>query len=159
MAITVQIVASGVAALERDLTATAKRVGDLRRFWRDVFSPLLSKEFELAQTLQAGPDGAWTPLADATIEDRMRKGYPGAKPILWRTGEGFRSLIDPNHPDAVEKIEKNRYTRGTTREYMAAHERGTSNMPARRWSPSDSFWTEAEEKLADYVVEPMKGKR
>lgn len=159
MGVTVRLAVSGVEELQRDLKLTAKRVGDLREFWRDVFSPLLSKEFELVQSLQAGPDGAWVPLADATIEDRLRKGFPGPRPILWRTGEGFRSLIDPKHPDGFEEIGKNRYLRGTTREYMAAHERGTGNMPARRWSPSDSFWTEAEEKLADYVVRPLKGKR
>ena len=155
MAITVQIVASGVAKLERDLTATAKRVGDLREFWREIFSPMLSKEFELIQSLQAGPDGVWTPLADATIEDRLRKGFPGARPILWRTGEGFRSLMDPKHPDGFEVIEKDRYRRGTNRDYMAAHEDGTGNMPARRWTPGDGFWRAAEEALADYVIKPL----
>lgn len=36
---------------------------------------------------------AWQPLAEATIDDRERQGYPGRRPILERTGKlrkGFR---------------------------------------------------------------------
>jgi hypothetical protein len=158
MSITVRLVVSGAKRLQNDLEVTAKGMNDLRGFFRDILSPLLTIEYDKYATREAGPEGPWAPLAQSTIEDRLRKGFL-AGPILWRTGDGFMSLIDPTSPGGFESISAQSYMRGTDREYMYLHESGTGTMPARRWSPGDKFWKMVEEELADYVVKPLKGKR
>lgn len=77
----------------------------------------------------------WAPLARATVLDRIRHGYPGAHPILHRTGAYARSFILENHPAHISlaTFDGRRLviTEGS-QDYRAIwHENGTINMPAR----------------------------
>jgi phage gpG-like protein len=51
---------------------------------------------------QSGGGPLWAPLAEMTIFDRIRKGYPGERPILIRDGSLMGSLTNPSHPDHAE---------------------------------------------------------
>lgn len=70
----------------------------------------------------AGPFPGWPELADATKDDRVRKGYSENEPLL-RSGE-LRDSIERQ----VEGLEA---VIGSKDDRMAFHEFGTSRMPAR----------------------------
>lgn len=60
-------------------------------FDKTVMMPGIDRTFQ-----QQGRPLRWQPLAEATVKDRIRKGYGGTFPILERTGalrRGFRSRV------------------------------------------------------------------
>lgn len=44
------------------------------------------------KNMQTGGRGSWDKLADSTVEDRQKKGFPGRTPILIRSGELFSEI-------------------------------------------------------------------
>lgn len=48
--------------------------------------------------------GGWAQLAPSTVEDRIRQGFPGAHPILERTGDYRRSFVDEGDPDHIHRV-------------------------------------------------------
>ena len=57
---------------------------------------IVLKDIRINFETEGGLVGGWTPLAQATIRGRIRKGY-GAAPILVNTGKyknSFRALVD-----------------------------------------------------------------
>ena len=76
----------------------------------------------------------WAPLAPSTIKDRIRRGYPGPRPKLVRTGDYRRSWTQPGG-DHVEEWHQGagwwNVVVGSTDYRVPLHERGTGRMPAR----------------------------
>ncbi|PZP48539.1 MAG: hypothetical protein DI601_00180 [Azospirillum brasilense] len=66
----------------------------------------------------------WPALAESTVADRVRQGYPADKPLL-RTG-ALRESIDYEADAASLSV-----TIGSDSEYAPAHEFGAENLPAR----------------------------
>jgi HK97 gp10 family phage protein len=71
---------------------------------------------------QAGPFVAWQELADSTVADRERKGYPGDEPLL-RTGD-MRDSIEHSVADGEAHV-------GSNSDIALYQELGTSKMPPR----------------------------
>jgi hypothetical protein len=75
----------------------------------------------------AGPFAAWAPLAERTIEDRVRKGFTPDDPLL-RTGT-LRDSI--GHSVEVHGIASGHAVVGSDSDIAVWQELGTVNMPAR----------------------------
>lgn len=71
---------------------------------------------------EVGPFPAWAPLAEATVEDRVRKGYTPNDPEL-RSG-ALRDSIS-------RVVEGREAVVGSTSDVMVYQEMGTSKMPPR----------------------------
>ena len=71
---------------------------------------------------EAGPFAAWAALADSTVSDRERKGYPGDEPLL-RTG-ALRDSIGHTVQDSVAQV-------GSNSDIAVYQELGTRHMPPR----------------------------
>lgn len=119
--------------------------------------PLLDKIEGVAQAAVADNfagewDGAsgWAPLAESTQEDRVRRGYSAAHPILQRTGE-LASTIDYRHDlgadDAAVEIEPRA-------DYAAFHQEGTSKMPAR---PFVALSERDQERIGEDIIAFLEG--
>ena len=70
----------------------------------------------------SGPFAAWANLADSTVADRERQGYPSDEPLL-RTG-ALRDSIGHTVKDSVAQI-------GSDSDIAVYHELGTKHMPPR----------------------------
>lgn len=73
----------------------------------------------------------WQPLAASTVRDRVRRGYEGDHPILWRTGELAASLSERGAAGNIFETSKRGLRVGTSIPYASFHEYGTSRMPPR----------------------------
>lgn len=47
----------------------------------------------------------WAPLAERTVAERRRLGFPGTHPILQRTRELKRSVVERGHPYNVSELD------------------------------------------------------
>jgi HK97 gp10 family phage protein len=70
----------------------------------------------------AGPFQAWAPLADATVKDRVSKGFSPNEPLL-RTG-GMRDSIETT-------VSRNSAEIGSNSDIAVYQELGTSKIPPR----------------------------
>lgn len=88
----------------------------------------LEKIGELAKTLAAEYPGTyqrgWAPLAESTLRDKERQGYPTPSPLL-RTGE-----MAASYEKAVDPVELE-VTIGSEDPVALYQEMGTSKMPPR----------------------------
>lgn len=88
----------------------------------------LEKLHELYFDRQGGPEGAWKPLAPATV---AKKGHAT---ILEET-ERLRNSLASRTSDSIRELTRNgnRTTLrfGTTREHAPKHQRGTARIPKR----------------------------
>lgn len=128
-------------ATEQEVARLVAGVEDMRR------PPTRAEERSVANAIRAqykrafegqGTIGGakWARLAPATVKDRERRGYPGTRPILIRTGTYRRSWTDQFSPDHVQDLQ---VTPGGgwqlavgSADYRAKwHEKGTTRMPAR----------------------------
>jgi hypothetical protein len=79
--------------------------------------------------------GPWAELAPRTVQERIRLGFPGERPILFRTGEYLQSWAEPGAEGHVETWtfppDGTEFTIGTTDYRAEWHQGGTENMPAR----------------------------
>lgn len=85
---------------------------------------------------QASGDGVpWPPLAPSTVAERIRLGYPGARPILVRAGDLHSSYTNPDDQDAFydfrNRLDGFEIEAGSAKDTAIFHELGTANMPAR----------------------------
>lgn len=84
---------------------------------------------------QGSAGGGWSPLAPSTVADRIRRGYPGTRPILVRTGSYLHTFTDRNNPEHVQRFERTgngwALLVGSDDERAPWHEFGTARMPAR----------------------------
>jgi hypothetical protein len=98
----------------------------------DAVRKQMQRAFTGQGTIQGSP---WARLARRTVQERVRLGFPGERPILIRSGYLKRSWTEYGAPNHIEKFA----TTGTgwtlnvgTSDFRAKwHEHGTPRMPAR----------------------------
>lgn len=83
---------TGAESLSRILMMESDKLNDFRKPLKRC-ADLLLKEIKINFQTQGGLVNGWTPLAQSTIEGRLRKGY-GASPILVNTGRYRDSFYD-----------------------------------------------------------------
>ena len=112
------------AALHLSINILAARMQD----WSDVFAektaPTLQTYVQANIESEGGEFGVvWPPLAEATIKDRIRRGY-GAGPMLQREGTLFDSFAegDANH---VQEVSAEEMTWGSSVPYSLFLHTGT----------------------------------
>jgi hypothetical protein len=84
---------------------------------------------------QAGPFAAWAPLAQATVDDRIAKGYSPNNPLL-RSGETRDSI--------EHKVSGHEGHVGSDSDVLLFLELGTNKMPARSTLGAAAFEKEPE---------------
>lgn len=104
--------------------------------WEQV-GELLQHDFAEQFAAEGGYLGAqlapkWAQLRPSTVADRMRKGYPGAHPILQRSGEMRDSLVVRGAPGNVFEATPTSIRVGTASRIAPYHQRGTRKMDARK---------------------------
>lgn len=119
---------------------------DDQRFYSGVAKILLSSTITSMETEGKSIGKKWTPLAQSTIEQRLRKGkWPGK--MLQVTGE----LKTRNYADN----DNNSATITNNTPYAKFLFFGTKNMPARPWLGLD---TETETRIIDLYIRLLKEK-
>lgn len=87
---------------------------------------------------QEGP--GWKPLRPRTIMERLSQGYPGAHPILKRSGDLYKELTRKSHPQHVEIIKTGKHARieigGSSKKFLE-NQMGVraQRLPARPMVP------------------------
>ncbi|OQC26286.1 MAG: hypothetical protein BWX71_01555 [Deltaproteobacteria bacterium ADurb.Bin072] len=99
---------------------------------------------------EGGKVGGWAPLADSTIESRMRRrNKTGAIRILQDTGTlrmKWKHTWSKNHVAVVSAVE-----------YGIFHETGTSKMPQRRILPTmEEIWPSIEKLFDEHIRRALK---
>jgi len=129
--ITIQV--TGLADRRRRLATWGTKIGTLAPAWAQVAEDLrgdFAAQFA-AQGGYYGKTSKWAPLKPGTVKDRERLGYFGPAPILFRTGELFSSLVDPENAAHIEDITATTLTIGTNYFTAPFHQLGTARMVAR----------------------------
>ena len=126
----------GQEPIQRKLTTAGARLSDLSPAWEQVGTALL-QDFATNFAEEGGVFGKlawaqWQPLRPATVQDRIRKGFPGEHPILVRTGDLMTSTTVRGAPNNVFEVGPNSLVLGTTDVKAKYHQFGTRNMPARK---------------------------
>ncbi len=110
-------------------------------------------------TSESSAEGAWKPLAAATVAERIAQGYGGEHPILRRTGGLRASFVQPG-PDHVERFigqpEGWVLEVGSQHENAAFHERGTRRMPARPVTPLSPRAEDRIRATVGYVLDQIE---
>lgn len=92
---------------------------------------------------------AWQPLAPKTVEQRIRLGFGGKRPILIRRGNLKRSYRSKSGKDFVEGE--------NTSDIAVYHNEGTSKMPQRKiLDASEKFIRTLELLLINYTNKQIK---
>ncbi len=89
------------AASQREWLAMIERAEALGRPGEDEMRPLqevIRAGFAINFMREAGNDAPWAPLSLWTIRERLRLGYAGAHPILYRSGSYHDSFVEDDHP-------------------------------------------------------------
>lgn len=125
---------AGHQEINRRLATFGQDISDLSPAWERVGMALLA-DFAQNFAQEGGLFGrisAWAPLAPGTVRERVRLGYGGAHPILYRTGQLAQSTSQRGTPGNIFDVQPMRLTVGTATPYAQFHQQGTSRMPARR---------------------------
>lgn len=116
---------------------------DLEPLW-DLVEPIAAGVEEDQFDTQG--QGAWPPLAETTLAEKERGGWP-ADPLI-RTGDLKASLVDPGR--ASDKGPRHMIY-GTDVEYAWFHQTGTRKMPQRQVIP-DPYRVEDRRKVEGAMV-------
>ncbi len=130
----------------------------LEKFLYEINNPTRREQAQIGRSVRRefarifsdqGGTVRWAPLAPSTVSDRVRKGFPGRRPILIRTGGYMRSWVQAGDSDHIEDFERtvNGWNlKVGSRDYRAIwHEFGTARMPAR---PVANLPAGAEDRIA-----------
>lgn len=117
-----------------DLAKFVDRVTNLRRVDQRQVDRAVRRQFAGAFSRQ-GDNRRWAPLAEATVQQRNRLGFPGRAPILIRTGDYMRTFTKAGEPDHISEYEQRSdgwvLESGSKDERVQWLETGTRRMPAR----------------------------
>lgn len=120
---------------------------------RRMIGDAVTRGFQDNFTYQRSGSGQpWRPLALVTQAERRRLGFPGARPILVRTGEYRAALVNRSHPAHYERtgplVAGLYIEHGAEGRLITYHEGGTSRMPAR---PATILADAAKERLGRII--------
>lgn len=118
----------GLAKARRDLQRMRERSQDLRPAWDVVLTWWAARNATNFRNKGKRWKTPWAALAEATVADRVRAGYPPHDTLI-REGRLRDSLI--KRPLGIERLRPHELTAGTAVPYAVFHQRGTKKMPAR----------------------------
>jgi len=129
----ITISVTGANTVRRKLVTWGKQVSDLTPAWQQIGADLLNDFMDqiLSEGGTYGRWSNWKPLSPYTVKDRLRKGYGGEHPIMWRTGLLLRSLSFQDAPGNVFIVRPASLVVGSEIFYAGYHQTGTPKMPAR----------------------------
>ena len=112
----------GVDVISRRLEAMAERFADVRPAWPAVVATFRAITRQTFASEGATSDfGEWEPLAPRTIAQREKLGYPGAHPILRRSGALEDSLTSQTGDSII--VQQAQYLGiGTAVPYVVYHQ-------------------------------------
>ncbi len=117
---------TGLQAKRRRFATWGQSITTLAPAWEKIADDL--RDDVLEQFRNEGgvfrKSGRWMPLAPSTIKDRMRKGYPGDHPIMFRTGYLLASLMYPFADKHIEEVTETSLTFGTSVPWAKYHQFG-----------------------------------
>lgn len=109
---------------------------------------------------RSGSGEAWAELSRVTVLERVQQGYPGAHPILRRSGRLRDSLVNPAHPDHYQAVNRAAdgwsLEVGTNVDYALDLEVGAGRMPAR---PFTGLSDDAENRIVtvlEHVIDQAR---
>lgn len=129
-----------------NLEATQDPFEALVNFVKAIVAPTKSEQEAISAAVRQGwgenfagersGDGrSWAALRPGTVRSRILGGYPGAHPILVRTGHLRASLLNAGAADSYEQAQSTgnewQLVVGTEDAKAIFHEQGTARMPAR----------------------------
>ena len=127
-----------------------------------VLRILRSMERRIFETEGAAFGGVqWPDLHPRTIADRLRKGFPGAHPILQQTHRLINSLVGARATqDSIVEIDPFGMTFGTSVFYGPPHQRGRPHgrprIPKRQFVPTaipPVVLSQIRTSVRDYLIE------
>lgn len=124
----IRIESQGFKAVRRRIHGMRERAQNLIPAWEallDWWAKSNSAQFRTRGKRWGTP---WKPLAPATIQEKVRLGYPRA-PLI-RTGDLRKSLAE--RPLDIERLKPQEMSAGTAVKYARFHQGGTRHMPARK---------------------------
>lgn len=74
----------------------------LRQWLSEQVADRMRKSFRTNFEREGRP--RWAPLSEKTIKERERMGFPGAHPILKRTGDLFSEVVEKSHSSHIELV-------------------------------------------------------
>jgi hypothetical protein len=119
--------------ISRKLATWNASIATMAPAWEQVGDYLLD-QFDVNFGQEGGFFGGfstWPALRPATVKDRLRRGYGGAHPILFRTGELRWSTVMRGASNNVFQVGMNSLVVGTADPRAIFHQRGTRRMAAR----------------------------
>ena len=128
----------GIDKVERRFVTFGHAFSTLKPAWdligQDVRADFMQNmigEGWLFNKTASGRAAQWAPLAASTVAERVRLGYGGEHPILWRTGMLGESLAMAGAPGNISEVGDWEARFGTDIPYGRFHQLGTRRMPAR----------------------------
>lgn len=154
----------GVDTVERAFVTFNASLSTLKPAWeliggdvRADFMQNMIGEGWLFNKTGSGRAAEWAPLAPSTVAERIRLGYGGDHPILWRTGALGESLAIEGAAGNLSDIQDWSAAFGTQIPYGRFHQTGTRRMPAR---PIVGLTRDRKagvvRRLRDYIFEQIK---
>lgn len=140
----------------RDLDRLIDRITNMRSGQTRKIADGIRHQFQSNFTRQGSGNGAWRPLAPATVADRRRQGYAGNRPILVRRGDYRRSFVErggDNHERIWQSAVGLTIESGSDDPRAIFHERGTSRMPVREVVPLDDAQEDGLVRIIDFAID------
>lgn len=107
--------------------------------------------------MQASGAGPWAALKPRTVEQRRRLGFPGTRPILYRTGDYRDTFTEGGDPEHFSQAwnSSNRFVleEGSESPLFPFHEGGTGTMAHR--SVTD-LTTHSERHIGDVIDDMLR---
>lgn len=121
----------GDTQFKAELSAILKRVRNFKPMAKPI-DWVLRKNVEKHFRGEGTHRAKWAALSKATQIDRARQGYPPEHPILVRSGEMKRSLLNRGHAEHILESNRRYIEFGSKSGSMPGyHQTGTRKMPAR----------------------------
>jgi len=120
---------AGRVELDRGIARFADGVADYRPIWPVITDDFCAQVKDQFATEGAAGGDKWVPLSEEY--GKWKERHFAGKPILQRTGDLYRSLTNPNDPNAVHIEERKTLTLGSRISYGIFHQTGTEKMAAR----------------------------
>lgn len=153
---------AGQKPLEARFNRMGTQLSDLSPAWEQVGEDLL-EHFGQNFDQEGGVFGKtgwaqWPELAQSTVQDRLRRGYGGAHPILVREGELLDSVTRRGAPGNVFEVRPDGLTIGSSWFTAPYHQHGTRKMPARRViGISWEMRADIRDRIQSYVMAVARG--
>lgn len=129
----IKITIIGARTTSRKLATFGARIDDLSEPFEQIGEDLLD-DFNQNFISEGGLiRPRWKQLANSTVRDRIRQGYFGPHPILFRTGMLYQSVAYRNAPGNIFEVTKDTLRVGTNETKAAWQHFGTARgIPPRK---------------------------